>query len=168
MTGLPFTYFSSSLPSEKTKSTATPEFFQVDLPLFLHKVPYVKMSPLCVLWLKSLQGCTGLLRTVWLNATGVMLQTIFWKSSKPIYLFFLSIYCFHLGTLSQQACRQRPDLETTWCWLFLQAGVAVETEASWKLGPTTHGIYCWCSVSLVNWECEGRNKGDRYSLSIFS
>lgn len=50
---------------------------------------------------------------------------------------------------------------------FSQAGVAVGAGISWKLGPTTHGINCWGSLSVVNWEWEGRNNGDQYSLSFY-
>lgn len=91
----------------------------------------------------------------------------FLKKLKPIHLFFLSIYCFHLGWCSQQACRERPDLETAWCWLFFQAGVTIEAGTSWKLGPTTHSSCCWGSLSVGNWEWERRNNGYQYSLGFY-
>lgn len=97
-------------------------------------------------------------------------ESFFGGAQNQFYLFFLSTYYLHLGTCSHQACREGSDLVTSLCLVcldFLHARVTVKAGTSWKLGYTSLSIYCCCSVSLMNWECEGRSKGNWWSLGFY-
>lgn len=97
-------------------------------------------------------------------------ESFFGGAQNQFYLFFLSTYYLHLGTCSHQACREGSDLVTSLCLVcldFLHARVTVKAGTSWKLGYTSLSIYCCCSVSLMNWECEGRSKGNRWILGFY-
>lgn len=152
-------YSSSSLPSEKQNPQQ---------PWSFSSGPSLVSRTRFPMWKCHCFVCHGwrVFRLHWavrLNLIGVMLQTSFQKKAEK--LFFEAFIAFIWEqTLSRLA---KTRFGNSLVLAFLQAGVTIEEGASWKLGPTTHSIYCCCSMSLVSWECEGRNKGYWYSLGFY-
>lgn len=59
---------------------------------------------------------------------------IFWKSSEPIYLFFLKHLLLSFGTTLSAGLQAKIRFGNSLVLAFLQAGVTVEAVASWNRG----------------------------------
>lgn len=164
-------YSDSSLLSEKQNLQQHPKFFTWVLLCACTRFSlWTHLWVVCYDW----GGSLGLVRVVHSCLAGFgwgeAPESFFEGAQNKFYLFFLNIYYLHLGPCSHQACREGSDLETSLCLVyldFLHSRVTIKAGTSWKLGYTTHSIYCCCSVSLMNWECEGRSKGNRWSLGFY-
>lgn len=92
----------------KTKPTARPKVFHVDIALCLHQVLPVNLPLSCVPWLGKVfgagQGCLWLSGWIWLGWSS---RELFWRSSKPVLFIFPKYLLLAFGNMLSSGLQRR-------------------------------------------------------------
>lgn len=160
-------FSSSSLLSEKQNPQQPLKFFKWTFLCFCTRFPMWKCHRyVCCSWrvFGAALACSGLSDWSWLWWWSRQFSE---KTQNQFICCFLKHLLLSFGTTLSAGLQAKIRFGNSLVLAFLQAGVTVEAVASWNWVLTTEGVYCWCSMSLANWKCKGRNKGDQCSLGFY-